>query len=169
MASHQWPQPYHVASQEHERPASSHHEDSHQDSHSIEHTSAEAHQQDHPETSNQNTSHPAPIPIMSMVPQYVRGEEHVSTFVPPLPHSAPITFPPPLSHETYQTPLAHHQPPHEGGNDEPQIQTSDGGHIHQPQPMTPIPSFVESFQPPRSPSPEVPIFEAPQSEWNPER
>ncbi|CAG8092312.1 unnamed protein product [Penicillium salamii] len=170
--SETWSQPYHVASQEDEQPGSSHHEHSHQDAPSFEHTHGETqHRQGHTEPTYHTHAHhnPVPAPILSMVPQYVRGEENVSTFVPPMPHSAPITFAPPLSHETYQTSQAHHEPPNEGDHGQESHQQSDGGHIHQPQPVTPITSIVESFQPPRSPSPEVPMFEAPQSEWNPAR
>jgi hypothetical protein len=107
-----------------------------------------------------------------MVPQYVRGEEHVSTFVPPMPNTAPITFAPPLVHETYETPQTHHQQSdgsihvHEQQHHH---QPSDDRHIYQPQPVTPIPAIIESYQPPRSPTPQDPIFEAPKSEWDPAR
>ena len=110
------------------------------------------------------------MPVLSMVPQYVRGEEHVSTYVPPMPNTAPITFAPPLSHETYEALQTHHQPPDESGYHQPHHhQPSDGGHIYQPQPVTPIPPIIESYQPPRTPTPEAPIFEAPKSEWDPAR
>lgn len=91
-----------------------------------------------------------------MVPQYVRGEEHVSTFIPPFP-PAPITFAPRLSHETY----------------EPEIQTPTqaqlhypSGHIHQPQPLVPIRPISE-YQSPPSPAPDASTFEAPT--WDPSR
>ncbi|CAG8100899.1 unnamed protein product [Penicillium olsonii] len=168
--SETWPQPYHVVPQEDEGLGSSYHEDLHQVAPSFEPIHEESPHQHHVEPSHHTpiTHHnPAPAPTLSMVPQYVRGEEHVSTFVPPLPRTAPITFAPPLSHETYQTSHAHHEPPNEGGHEQEHHQQSECGHIHQPQPVAPIASVVESFQPPRSPSPE--IFEAPQSEWNPAR
>ncbi|KAI2719056.1 CAZyme family GT8 [Penicillium roqueforti] len=100
--------------------------------------------------------HSAAVPVLSMVPQYVRGEEHVSTFIPPFP-PAPITFAPRLSHETY----------------EPEIQTPTqaqlhypSGHIHQPQPLVPIRPISE-YQSPPSPAPDASTFEAPT--WDPSR
>jgi glycogenin glucosyltransferase len=149
-----------------------HYEDAHQDAPPVEHTHSETlHQQHHPEPSYHNIHHhPAPMPILSMVPQYVRGEEHVSTFVPPMPNSAPIAFAPPLSHKIYETSQTHHQPPGEDSHIHQPLcqQPSDGGRIYQPQPVTPLPA-IESYQPPRSPTPEAPIFEAPKSEWDPAR
>lgn len=100
-----------------------------------------------------------------MVPQYVRGEEHVSTFIPPLP-PAPITFAPQLSHETYETQIQTQ------AQAQTQTQTQihyPDGHIHQPQPLAPIHPPIIEYQSPPSPVPEVSTFEAPRSEWDPSR
>ncbi|KAJ5410454.1 uncharacterized protein N7487_004813 [Penicillium crustosum] len=119
----------------------------------------------------------AAVPILSMVPQYVRGEEHVSTFIPPLP-PAPITFAPQLSHETYETQVqtqAQTQsltPTQTQLPVQTQTQTQihyPDGHIHQPQPLAPIHPPIIEYQSPPSPVPEVSTFEAPRSEWDPSR
>jgi hypothetical protein len=109
------------------------------------------------------------VPVLSMVPQYVRGEEHISTFVSPLP-PAPITFAPQVSHETYETQIqaqAQMQTPNQT-QAHAQIHYPDG-HIHQPQPLAPVPPPVIEYQSPPAPVPEVSTFEAPRSEWDPSR
>jgi glycogenin glucosyltransferase len=101
-----------------------------------------------------------------MVPQYVRGEEHVSTFIPPVP-LAPISFAPQMSHETHEA-QSETQP-----QAQLQAQTEihyHDGHIHQPQPKAPIPTLSDYRSPPSpAQAPEASIFEAPRSEWDPSR
>lgn len=112
-----------------------------------------------------------------MVPQYVRGEEHVSTFIPPLP-PAPITFAPQLSHETYETQLQTQAQTQTQTQTQTQLPTQTqtqtqihypDGHIHQPQPLAPIHPPIIEYESPPSPVPEVSTFEAPRSEWDPSR
>ncbi|KAJ5514248.1 Glycosyl transferase family 8 [Penicillium fimorum] len=146
-------QSYHV-----EEPA-----DFHGESHQVppvEHGYSEPHHEQPAPTHVQN----AAVPVLSMVPQYVRGEEHVSTFIPPLP-SAPITFTPQVSHETYGTQIQTQAQTQTQA--QAQIHYPDG-HIHQPRPLVPIPPIIE-YQSPPSPVPEVSTFEAPKSEWDPSR
>lgn len=114
-----------------------------------------------------------------MVPQYVRGEEHVSTFIPPFP-LAPITFAPRLSHETYETQVQTQAQTQTQTQTRTQTQAQlptqtqtqihyPDGHIHQPQPLAPNHPPIIEYQSPPSPVPEVSIFEAPRSEWDPSR
>ncbi|KAJ6074754.1 uncharacterized protein N7446_002531 [Penicillium canescens] len=177
-ASHheQWPQPYHVHADSEHQPESFHHVSHHEapevdeqhheqrhEQHYEQHH--EQHREQHHDTHHEVHAAPAeaaPAPVLSMVPQYVRGEEHVSTYIPPLPYTAPITFAPKLSHETHhEIPQVYQQAPDEGSH-----------HIHQPQPVTPIPpiaSMDEPYQRPPSPIPVPPTFEAPKYEWDPAR
>jgi hypothetical protein len=103
------------------------------------------------------------MPVLSAVPQYVRGEEHVSTFIPPLPHIPASVFEIPQQSEEAQpeAPQEHHQP--ENRN------TDDAGHIYQPQPIVPTPPLIQLSEPPRSPSPEPETFQAPKAEWDASR
>ncbi|KAJ6187613.1 hypothetical protein N7519_002521 [Penicillium mononematosum] len=119
-------QPYHI-----EEPASFH-DGSHQVP-PVDHS----HPEPHREHSAPAVVRHAAVPVLSMVPQYVRGEEHISTFVSPLP-PAPITFAPQVSHETYETRIqaqAQMQTPNQT-QAQTQIHYPDG-HIHQPQPLAP--------------------------------
>ncbi|KGO44283.1 Glycosyl transferase, family 8 [Penicillium expansum] len=142
------------------------HEEPHQ-APPVEHSHSEPH---HEHSAPANVQYAA-FPVLSMVPQYVRGEEHVSTYISPLP-PAPITFAPQLSHETYENQL----------QTQVQIQTQaqlptqtqapthyPDGHIHQPQPLAPIHPPIIEYQSPPSPVEEVSTFEAPRSEWDPSR
>ncbi|KAJ5694738.1 hypothetical protein N7536_005150 [Penicillium majusculum] len=129
----------------------------------------------HHEHSAPRDVHHAAVPILSMVPQYVRGEEHVSTFIPPLP-PAPITFAPQLSHETYETQIQTQAQTQAQTQTQTQLPTQTqtqihypDGHIHQPQPLAPIHPPIIEYQSPPSPVPEVSTFEAPRSEWDPSR
>ncbi|EKV07506.1 Glycogenin [Penicillium digitatum PHI26] len=126
------------------------HEESHQ-APPVEHGHLEP-RHEHSASSNVQR---AAVSVLSMVPQYVRGEEHISTLISTLP-PAPITLAPQLSHETYetQTQAPVHYP---------------DGHIHQPQPLAPIPPPFKEYQSPASPVEEVSTFEAPRSEWDPSR
>ncbi|CAP94436.1 glycogenin glucosyltransferase [Penicillium rubens] len=127
-----------------------------------------SHPEPHQEHSAPTVVRHAAVPVLSMVPQYVRGEEHISTFVSPLP-PAPITLALRVSHETYETQI-HAQTQMQSPN-QTQAQTQihyPDGHIHQPQPLAPVPPVIE-YQSPPSPVPEVPTFEAPRSEWDPSR
>ncbi|KAJ5748369.1 uncharacterized protein N7511_010065, partial [Penicillium nucicola] len=162
----QWPQPHHVHFDQQHQPESFHHEEI---SHHKGHAAIEHHTEHHAQSYDASHEHhaapgqPTPAPVLSMVPQYVRGEEHVSTYIPPLPYTAPITFAPKLSHE-----MTHHEIPQVY-----QQQPDEGSHqIHSPQPVTPIPpiaSMGEPYQRPPSPTPEPPTFEAPKYEWDPAR
>ncbi|RHZ59744.1 glycogenin [Aspergillus thermomutatus] len=93
-------------------------------------------------------------PIRSAVPQYVRGEEHVSAYVQP--HSSQPAF-------TIQT----EQPTHQASALPPPSQPSAANEVHhehqQPEPV------VETQQPPQvlsAPPVEVETFEAPKAEWD---
>ncbi|KAJ5774371.1 hypothetical protein N7457_009267 [Penicillium paradoxum] len=158
----EWQQPGHV------KDPASFYEESHQ-AHVVEHGHSELHHE-HPDSAK---VHHAPAPILSMVPQYVRGEEHVSTFIPPLP-PAPIAFAPRVSHETYETQTQTQLQPQPQIQSQLQQQTQSetptetyhsDGYIHQPQPIAPI----IDYQPAPSPTPEAPVFEAPKAEWDPAR
>ncbi|GLI78114.1 glycogenin glucosyltransferase [Penicillium ochrochloron] len=116
------------------------------------------------------------IPVLSAVPQYVRGEEHVSTYIPPLPHTQIPAFQVqrdyhshyPSSHQQYETshhPQAEAPPEH---HHHPQSQSS-GPSIHHPQPVAPPRPMNEPRQPSPAPEPEVPSFEAPRAEWDASR
>ncbi|KAJ5487267.1 hypothetical protein N7530_001567 [Penicillium desertorum] len=136
-----------------------------------------SHPEPHPEYSAPAVVRHAAVPELSMVPQYVRGEEHVSTFVTPLP-PAPITFAPRVGHETYETQMqaqALMQAPNQTQTPtqlptqtQAQIHYPDD-HIHQPKPLAPVPPPVIEYQSTPSPVPEVSTFEAPRSEWDPSR
>ncbi|KAJ6102175.1 hypothetical protein N7486_004602 [Penicillium sp. IBT 16267x] len=115
-------------------------------------------------------------PVLSAVPQYVRGEEHYSTFIPPAPYApAPVTH---VHHESHEAgPEAqqtqhdhdhHHQHPPHHQQQHPQPSDQAGAHIHHPQPIAPSP-VVEHWQRAPSPEPEVPHFQAPKAEWDASR
>ncbi|KAJ5242650.1 uncharacterized protein N7469_000977 [Penicillium citrinum] len=100
-------------------------------------------------------------PLLSIVPQYVRGEEHISTYVP-------LQANPPVS--TYQAePRTEEQPAHHDhdAHHEDHEQSEDTGHIHHPKPIPP--PITEVFHRPPSPEPESPKFEAPRAEWDASR
>ncbi|CAG8888182.1 unnamed protein product [Penicillium egyptiacum] len=157
---------------DHIEETASFHEESHQ-APPVEHGHSEPH---HDHSAPAIVRHAA-LPVLSMVPQYVRGEEHVSTFISPLP-PVPITFAPQVSHEAHETQIqtqAQTQTPTQTKIQTPlptQIQAQihyPDGHIHQPQPLVPIPPPIIEYQSPPSPVPEVSTFEAPKSEWDPSR
>lgn len=116
--------------------------------------SCQQHDGHHPESYHKEApplTEPTAVPVISAVPQYVRGEEHVSTYVAPLPHITTTVshgFRQSLEHRAearsdhheHQQP-GHHQPGH------------GGTHIYQPQPI----------------SPQAPAFEAPRAEWDASR
>ncbi|CAG7955278.1 unnamed protein product [Penicillium nalgiovense] len=129
------------------------------------------HSEPHQEHSAPAIVRHAVVPVLSMVPQYVRGEEHVSTFISPLP-PAPITFAPQVSHETNETQIQTQAQTQTQTQLPPQTQAQihyPDGHIHQPQPLAPIPPPIVEYQSPPSPVPEISTFEAPRSEWDPSR
>lgn len=164
-----------------EEPASSHHEEHYDDevpalvsveTQTQQHTPWKQEPEHRPES--QDTHHHAvpvvhvPVPVLSAVPQYVRGEEHVSTYIPPLAYA-----PMPISHMPQ-----HHQGQPEAQNDRdhhdhhhhpPALDTQI--HIQQPQPQHVAlpPPVVEEYHRPPSPEPEVPTFEAPKAEWDASR
>ncbi|KAJ5960279.1 uncharacterized protein N7479_007429 [Penicillium vulpinum] len=144
-------QPYHTEE------STSFHDESHQ-APPVEHRHPEPH---HEHSTPTNVRHTA-VPVLSMVPQYVRGEEHVSTFIPTMPPT-PINFAAQVSHEIHETQIQ----PQAQTQTQVQIHYPDG-HIHQPQPIAPIPPIIE-YQSPPSPVPEISTFEAPKSEWDPSR
>ncbi|KAJ5551428.1 hypothetical protein N7461_006126 [Penicillium sp. DV-2018c] len=145
-----------------------HHEHHHEHQHEHQHEHHHEHHHEHSGSVAAHTAHTehAAVPLLSMVPQYVRGEEGVSTFIQPVP-LAPIAFAPHLSHETHEA-QSETQP-------QAQLQAQTGihhhdGHIHQPQPIASITPIIEyRSPPPPAPVEEAPIFEAPRSEWDPSR
>lgn len=144
-----WPQKFHVHHQDDDDddgPSSSHHEGSqHGDSDNevplLVSGEIEDKRHDQPEHHEAD-----PAPVLSAVPQYVRGEEHVSTFVP-LQYVAPEP-------DTLSQPQHH--------------QEQDHSHIpiHHPQPVPPPPP-VQHWE--RPPSPQPPAFEPPKAEWDASR
>ncbi|KAJ5746409.1 hypothetical protein N7520_011591 [Penicillium odoratum] len=119
------------------------------------------------------------VPVLSAVPQYVRGEEQYSTFIPPLQYApAPMVHVHQESHKAQpevqqkQHEQHHHQhgQQHDHQHQHQHHQPSDQGesHIHQPQPVAP-PPVVEHWQTASSPEPEVPHFQAPKAEWDASR
>lgn len=116
--------------------------------------------------SEQHTG-PAPaVPILSAVPQYVRGEEHVSAYIPPLPHIPASVFS--VSHQgsdRQPEALPEHHEHHEHQPAHQPPMTSEP-HIYQPQPVGPTSPIAQLYQRPPSPEPEPPTFEAPRAEWD---
>lgn len=106
----------------------------------------------HPEALGQHPESTTIVPILSAVPQYVRGEESVSTYIPPLPHIPASVFQ--VSHQVVER----------------QREADHGeSHIYQPQPVAPAPTITQLDRRPPSPEPEPPTFEAPQAEWDASR
>ncbi|KAJ5278996.1 hypothetical protein N7478_004368 [Penicillium angulare] len=133
-------------------------------------------QSHHDHNAPQDKPYTTEVPVMSAVPQYVRGEEHVSTFIPPGPYAPPpATY---VHHPTHgtQPEIQHHQPQqhhhhhehHKEQHQQHQAPDHVEPHIYQPQPVAPPPA-VEHWQRPPSPEPEIPTFEAPQAEWDASR
>ncbi|KAJ5625541.1 hypothetical protein N7510_001850 [Penicillium lagena] len=142
-----WPEPRQVHSPEGTVPASSHHEE------------APGREEAPLLVSTQGVPIESPsVPVLSVVPQYVRGEEHVSTYIPTLPHtSAPtVSHETQTSHEVHTQPAHTHHIPHEHGTQQTQSTTS-------------VPPVDEPHQRPPSPTPASPIFEAPKTEWDASR
>ena len=96
------------------------------------------------------------VPVMSVVPQYVRGEEHVSAFRGSLVHTAA-----PIPHAHQQGYDVAQEPHHSHGYAEHRECQVD-----RPEPVV-LPSPTGEVHP-RLPSPE-PTFEAPKSEWDASR
>ncbi|KAL3461528.1 hypothetical protein BJX64DRAFT_277835 [Aspergillus heterothallicus] len=104
----------------------------------------------------QHHKRPTPDPIISAVPQYVRGEEHVKTYVQPQEHQQPAPhFVQPYSAQTttVSSEPIHHQ---------------DLVHSHSP------PQHVHTMGPYNEPTPQPPpeeqtSFEAPKAEWDASR
>jgi glycogenin glucosyltransferase len=94
-------------------------------------------------------------PVRSAVPQYVRGEEHVSAYV--LPHSSQPAF-------TIQTEQPTHQPT---SALPPPSQPSGANEVHHVH-LEPEPVDESQVQPPVQSAPpvEVETFEAPKAEWD---
>ncbi|KAJ5818759.1 hypothetical protein N7474_004350 [Penicillium riverlandense] len=154
----EWPEKHQVHSPD--VPASSHHEETPLlvSTQGVPPDTQQTHPIGHHTDYSTGTVVSLPVPVLSVVPQYVRGEEHVSTYIPPLPHaSAPI-----ISHETQPSLEVQNQPAHTH-----HIPHEDG--IQQPQPTRPVPPVDEPYQRPPSPTPASPIFEAPKAEWDASR
>lgn len=169
----QWSQPQRVES----GTVSFHHDDPHsehvpasvsathaQTEQSWQHNRAEHYH--HP--SEHGTESAPAVPILSAVPQYVRGEEHVSTYIPPLPHIPASVFAPPARNSNRQPEALveqHHK--HQPAHHQP---TTSEPHIYQPQPVGPTSPIAQLYQRPPSPEPEPepepPTFEAPRAEWD---
>ncbi|KAJ5084593.1 hypothetical protein NUU61_009172 [Penicillium alfredii] len=163
-----WPEPHHVHVDE-SGSVRFHYEEAQQDEHVPALVSAVSQPSDtsrpqpqhYEEPHNHYPTHHAAssveVPVLSVVPRYVRGEEHVSTYIPPLPHQpAPISHAP-QPKETHQMPPTHPAP------------SDSERHIHQPQPVAPIPPINEPHQQAPWPEPETPAFEAPKVEWDASR
>lgn len=92
-------------------------------------------------------------PALSVVPQYVRGEEHVSAYIQP----------------SHQIPSAQHTEHHW----EPDSTVHHDGlnifHLHHEHPAEPTPTPREEFQTPSAPQPEAETFEPPKAEWDASR
>ncbi|KAL5357913.1 nucleotide-diphospho-sugar transferase [Aspergillus floccosus] len=91
-------------------------------------------------------------PVLSVVPQYVRGEEHVATYVTQHPGTTTAAIPV-QQHLESEIPHASSHP------SEPQAYQA---------PAEPAPPCEPPRQPPPT-QPEPPIFEAPKSEWDASR
>lgn len=108
---------------------------------------------------------PAPVaPVLSAVPQYVRGEEHVSTYISPTPHAQAPVF------QSEKVPTS--QPSHLGEplqNQRHSQAPAPPPSMHHPQPVSPVRQIQEPR--PSSPlrEPEVRSFEAPKAEWDASR
>ncbi|KAJ5219097.1 uncharacterized protein N7498_001196 [Penicillium cinerascens] len=170
----QWPEPYHVHHVKEHAPVSFHR--GVQRDEDVAQLVSMTHEQTQPWQPSHNPDQgPATsrtMPVLSAVPQYVRGEEHVSTFIPPLPHiPASVFHALQQSHEGWQEPPKEQEHPQEQEHhqQEHHDQTHDAGHIYQPQPSAPTPPLTQLYQPPRSPSPQPPTFEAPKAEWDASR
>ncbi|KAJ5408634.1 hypothetical protein N7509_002517 [Penicillium cosmopolitanum] len=131
-------------------------------------------QESHGHGAAQQAAPPTERPVLSIVPQYVRGEENVSTYVPPqsnppapIHHVEPSLESQPVHREHHEHHERHEQQEHHELHEhhEPSHDTS---HIHHPQPIPP-PPVTEIFHRPPSPEPESPKFEAPKAEWDAER
>ncbi|KAL3495431.1 hypothetical protein BJX62DRAFT_222637 [Aspergillus germanicus] len=135
-------------------PAHEHYHEHRQEHHHVHHHEHEQHHQE--QHREQPREHHAPDPIVSAVPQYVRGEEHVRTYIQP---------------QQYQQPAPHFvQPLSE------QRHTVASEPVHHPDPVQPhahqqAPPVVETHhQPTPQPPPEVETtFEAPKAEWDASR
>ncbi|KAL4927948.1 uncharacterized protein BDV17DRAFT_282196 [Aspergillus undulatus] len=105
----------------------------------------------HEEHHSEQTPHE---PIISVVPQYVRGEEHVRAYIHQHPHRE----------------HSHHSAPHRPVQEHilpPEVTQSSHHSDSQDQPQAPIePQRAPSPQPPPQ---EEPIFEAPKAEWDASR
>ncbi|KAJ5364136.1 uncharacterized protein N7496_009849 [Penicillium cataractarum] len=113
---------------------------------------------------------PPVIPVLSAVPQYVRGEEHVSTYIAPVPNTQIPAFQVQrdqhIHHQQPEAPPEYHSHQHHQQHAPP---PSSDPPIHHPQPVAPPRSVNEPRQPSPPPEPEVPSFEAPRSEWDASR
>lgn len=110
------------------------------------------------------------IPILSAVPQYVRGEEHVSTYIAPLPNPQIPAFQiqRDIQRDQHSHDLQQPEAPQEHQHHPPPPQTS-GPPMHHPQPIAPPIPVNEPRQPSPPPKPEVPSFEIPKAEWDASR
>ncbi|KAL4974448.1 hypothetical protein BDW66DRAFT_167897 [Aspergillus desertorum] len=94
-------------------------------------------------------------PAISVVPQYVRGEEHVRAYIQQQPYqelAQPFLQPPSIHEPTAPTEPAH---------------PSEQYDSHTPQ--LPAPIGTQQASSPQSPPQEEPIFEAPKAEWDASR
>lgn len=107
------------------------------------------------------------VPVLSAVPQYVRGEEHVSTYVAPPPHIGTTVVH--GSHQSLEHQAEAHSDHHEHHQPEHHQLGHGGTHIYQPQPISPRQSVAQIYQRAPSPEPQAPAFEAPRAEWDASR
>ncbi|KAJ5157276.1 uncharacterized protein N7482_008376 [Penicillium canariense] len=133
----------------------------------MQHLPAREHFEPHPDTQHahhagHDITTSAGMAILSAVPQYVRGEEQVSTYIPPLPHARIPAF------QIQRDQHSYHQEPQTHQEHHSQSQSSEPD-IHHPQPVAPLPPADELHQAPPPLEPEVPTFEAPKAEWDASR
>ncbi|CEL09127.1 Putative Glycogenin [Aspergillus calidoustus] len=148
-------EPSHEHYHEHYNEHRQEHRQGHNHVHHHEHEQ-QRHQQIHQERhQEQPREHHPPDPIVSAVPQYVRGEEHVRTYIQPqqhrqtaphfvqrLPEQEHTVASEPVHHPDHGQPDAHHQQ---------------------------VPPVVETHREPTPQPPPETTFEAPKAEWDASR
>ncbi|KAL4997289.1 hypothetical protein BDV10DRAFT_195192 [Aspergillus recurvatus] len=102
-----------------------------------------------------HTEKPFHEPIISAVPQYVRGEEHVKAYIQQQPHNEHIHHL--VQRSSVREPSAPTEPAHPSGQYD----------SHTPQPSAP--TETQGALSPQSPPQEESIFEAPKAEWDASR
>ncbi|KAL2826855.1 nucleotide-diphospho-sugar transferase [Aspergillus cavernicola] len=120
-------------------------------------TSFPAEQPPHHAHTEHHSERPVPEPVISVVPLYVRGEEHVRAYIPQQTHQEHISHfvhPSIIQESTVPSELVHQPEPSQ---------------VHVPQPQAPMVETQRPPSPPQSQPKEHTIFEAPQAEWDASR